>query len=125
MDVITYPLEPPRHGTLMPLPTGIIVDSYAPDDADPDLLAFLWRRFCQLAVLWWLTLVALRRMQQRLVEWKLQANYWRAVHGRAVQREADLTTQNQLLQAQIRELERRLYGRKSETSAATKPPAHT
>jgi transposase len=127
MDVTTYPLEPlesPRQGTLIPLPTGIIVDTNAPDDGHPDLLAFLWRRFCQLAVLWWVTLAVLRRMQQQVVEWKLQANYWRAIHGRAVRREADLAAENQRLQAHIRELERRLYGRKSETSAATKPPAN-
>lgn len=125
MDVFIHPLEPPLQGTLIPLPTGMVVDSYAPDHGNPNLLAFLWRRFCQLAVLWWLTLAALRRMRQQVVEWKLQANYWRAVHGRAVQREVDLAAQNQLLQAQIRELERRLYGRKSETSTATKPSTTT
>jgi len=32
----------------------------------------LWRRFCQLAVLWWVTLAALRRMQQQVVEWKFR-----------------------------------------------------
>ena len=88
-------------------------------------MAFLWRRFCQLAMLWWFTLAALRRLQQQVVEWKLQANYWRVMHGRAVRREVELTAQNQLLQAQIRELERRLYGRKSETSAATTPSPNT
>jgi transposase len=122
MDAITtYPLDPRRQGTLIPLPAGIVVDTYAADDTAPDLMAFLWRRFCQLAVLWFLTLAALRRLQRQVVDWKLQANYWRAVHGRAVRREADLTDQNQLLQAQIRELERRLYGRKAETAAANKP----
>ena len=125
MDVITLPLDPPQQGTLIPLPTGIIVDADEPDEAMPDLAVFLWRRFCQLAVLWWLTLAAVRRLQLQVIDWKMRANFWQAQHRRAVQREAELTAANQLLQAHIRELERRLYGRKAETSAATKPPANS
>jgi len=106
---------------LVALPTQQIAVVH---DAQPDLVAWLWQRFCKLALLFYLTLGALRRLRLQLVELRQQANYWRAQHQRAVLREADLAEQIQLLQGQIRELERRLYGRKSETSANTKPPVN-
>lgn len=121
MDANTsYPLVSlsTQQGSLVPVSLTLAVDR----EAKPDLLAWLWRRFCKLAVLFFLALVALRRLRLQLVELRLQANYWRAQHQRAVQREADLAEQILHLQGQVRELERRLYGRKSETSAATKPP---
>jgi hypothetical protein len=88
---------------------------------EPDLFSLLWRCFCKLA--WWflVALAVLRRLRLQVVELRLQANYYRSQHQRAVQREADLAAEVQRLQAEIRELKRRLYGRKSETSAATKP----
>ena len=42
------------------------------------------------------------------------AAYWKARHGEAVQREADLKRDNEELRARIRELEGRLYSRRSE-----------
>jgi hypothetical protein len=124
----SYPLVPlsPPQGSLVPVSSTLSADFDAkPDfDSQPDLLAWLWRRFCKLALLFVLALVALRRLRLQLVELRLQANYWRAQHQRAVQREADLAEQILHLQGQIRELERRLYGRKSETSSATKPPVN-
>ena len=115
----SFPLVvvPPRQGSLVPLSLTLATGF----DAKPDLLAWLWRRFCKLALLLFLALVALRRLRLQLVELRLQANYWRAQHQRAVQREANLAEQILDLRGQIRELERRLYGRKSETSSATKP----
>lgn len=112
----SYPLVPvpPQQGSLVPVSMALSVD------VDPDILAWLWRRFCKLAVLFFLALAALRRLRLELVELRLQANYWRAQHQRAVQREAELAERIQLLQGEIRELERRLYGRKSETASATK-----
>ena len=110
----------PQQGSLVPVSLTLAAGS----DSKPNLLAWLWRRFCKLAVLFFLALVALRRLRLQLVELRLQANYWRAQHQRAVQREADLDERILHLQGQVRELERRLYGRKSETSAATKPPLH-
>jgi hypothetical protein len=91
------------------------------DDPEPDLFALLWRCFCRLACWFLVALAVLRRLRLQLVELRLQANYYRSQHQRAVQREADLAADVQRLQAEIRELERRLYGRKSETSAATTP----
>ena len=117
----SYPLVvlPPKHGTLVPVSTGLVADR----DADPDLLAWLWRRFCKLAVLLFLLLALCRRLRRELIELRQQANYWKAQHQRAVQREAALAEQIQLLQGEIREWKRRFFGRKSETTAATTPTA--
>jgi transposase len=118
-----YPLVafPPQQGALAPLASALADDFHAHHDAEPDLLALLWQAFCKLAALFLLALLALRRLRLQLVELRLQANYWRALHQRAVQRETALKEQVQRLQGEIRELERRLYGRKSETSSVTKP----
>jgi cell division protein FtsB len=93
----------------------------APDDSEPDFYALLWQCLCILAWLFGRALVAVRRLRLQLIELRLQANYYRAQHQRAVQREADLKEQVRLLQGEIRELKRRLYGRKSETASTTKP----
>jgi hypothetical protein len=120
---------------LVPLPREqralvLVSSALAPDachDSEPDLFALLWRCFCKLAGLFFLTLVVLRRLRLQLIELRLQANYYRALHQRAVQRavrrEAEFKEQVQHLQGQIHELEQRLYGRKSETASATKPEA--
>ena len=57
--------------------------------------------------------------QQDYIALKWEANYWRAQHARLVQREAALKAQVEALEAQIRALTQRLYGTKSETSAAS------
>ena len=110
---------PTEHGSLVPVSSALVDDL----DFQPDLLALLWRCFC-IALLFFLALAALRRTRIQLIELRLQANYWRAQHQRAVQREAIANEEIQRLQAEIRELERRLYGRKSETSAATQPESN-
>jgi hypothetical protein len=117
----SYPLVPlpSEHGSLVP----VFVTLSGPE-SKPDLLAWLWRRFCKLAMLFFLALIALRRLRVQLVDLRLQANYWRAQHRRAVRREADLAEQIQHLQGEIRDLERRLYGRKTETSSSTNPQAN-
>lgn len=91
---------------------------------EPDVVAWLWGRFCRLAVLLFLAVIALRRLRFQVIDLRWQANYWRAQHQRAVQREAALAEQVQRLQGEIRELKRRFYGRKSETSATTQPQRH-
>ena len=48
-----------------------------------------------------------------------EANYWRAQHARLVQREAALKAQVEALEAQLRDLTQRLYGKKSEQSAGS------
>src|SRR5450631_2818650 len=95
MDVDqAYPLVvlPPEHGSLVPGSSAIVVNLDSCHDSQPDfraLLALLWRCFCKLAALFFLALVALRRLRLQLIELRQQANYWKAQHQRAVQREAD------------------------------------
>jgi transposase len=82
----------------------------------------LWCLLC------WLLLIAreiIESLQLQVVELRRQAHYWQAQHQRAVQREADLKDQVQTLQAELRESQRRLVGRKSETSAVAKPQPNT
>jgi transposase len=54
-----------------------------------------------------------------------QAGYWKAMHDRAVQREALLKQEVEQLRAQLRLREQQLFGRKAEagTTAALAPPA--
>src|SRR5260370_30497771 len=125
----SYPLVvlPPQHGSLVPVSSGLVVDLHSPNDSDPDFrafAAFLWGRFCKLATLFFLTLALLRRLRLQIIELRQQANFWRAQHQRAVQREADLKQRVHQLRGEIRELKRRLYGRRSETSSSSKPPAN-
>jgi transposase len=108
---------PPQQGTLVPVATAIANHSDCQDDTQPDPL---WLAFCKLALLF---LLVLRRWRQQIVELRRQANFWQAQHQRARQREANLAEQIQLLQGEIRELKRRLFGRKSETSSSTRPTA--
>src|SRR5712692_7895846 len=57
--------------------------------------------------------------KQAYVALKWEANYWRAQHARLVQREAALKAQVEALEAQLRDLTQRLYGKKSEQSAGS------
>ncbi len=125
----SYPLVvlPPQHGSLVPVSSALVVDLHSANDSEPDFrafAAFLWRRFCKLATLFFLTLALLRRLRLQIIELRQQANFWRAQHQRAVQREVDLKQRVHQLRGEIRELKRRLYGRRSETSSSTKPPAN-
>ena len=62
------------------------------------------------------------RLEQEFEAFR-QAAYWKAMHGRALQREAQLKVENERLQALLRLREQQLFGRKSETAAATAPAA--
>jgi transposase len=57
--------------------------------------------------------------KQDYIALKWEANYWRAQHARLVQREAALQAQVEGLEAQIRDLTQRLYGKKSEKAAGS------
>jgi hypothetical protein len=118
----SYPLVPvpPQQGEVVAVVAELCDDL----PGQPDLLAWLWRRFCRLAALFFLAVIVIRRLRLQLVDLRWQANYWRAQHQRAVQREAALAEQVQHLQGELRELKRRYYGRKSETSATTNPQCH-
>jgi transposase len=122
---ISYPLVvlPPQQGTLVPVSPAIEGDGESCRD-EPDVRALamlLWRRFCQLAVLFFLALALVRRLRRQVSELRQQGNYYQAQHQRAVQREAELKEKVHLLEGQLRELQRRLFGRKSETTSATQP----
>jgi len=123
----SYPLVPllRKQGALVPVSAALAADADLGDDPETEPLAFLWHCFCQLALLFWLAVLALRHVQRQLIELRCQANYWRAQHQRAVQRQAALAAQVRHLQAEIRELKRRLFSRKSETASATEPKTAT
>jgi transposase len=116
---------PPEQGALVPVSTSLVADSVLQDDGQFNPLAFLWHCCCQLALLFWLAVLAIRELQRQLVELRRQANFWRAQHQRAVAREAILATRVRHLQAEIRELKRRLFARKSETASAAEPKKAT
>src|SRR5213082_3792550 len=63
------------------------------------------------------------RLAQEFEPWR-QAGYWKAMHDRAVQREALLQQEVEQLRAQLRLREQQLFGRKTEAgaSAALTPP---
>jgi transposase len=124
---VSYPLVvlPPEPGTLVPVAADVMIDvetHRAAAEPDPRaVLGFLWRRFCKLAVLFFIALALLRRLRLEVTQLRQQANYWKAQHQRAVQREAELKDRVHLLEGEIRELKRRLFGRKSETAHSTQP----
>jgi transposase len=125
-DSQSFPLVvlPHEHGALSPVCCDLVVDGEADQDSEPDLrglIFFLWKRLCRLAVLFWIALVLLRRLRLQVIEMRAQANYWRALHQRAVQREAALKEQVLHLKGEIRELKHRLFGRKTESSSTKKP----
>jgi len=126
MDGTTsYPLVPlpPEQGPLIPVSFALVADVDSPEPDFRAVAALLWRFFCKLSVLFFFAVLRLRERRLQITELRLQANYWQAQHQRAVQREAALKQEVLFLQAEIRELKRRLYGRKSETASAHKPDA--
>src|SRR2546421_6826454 len=64
------------------------------------------------------------RLAVEFEPWR-QAGYWKAMHQRALQREALLRQENEHLRAQLRLREQQLFGRKTETAAATVPTPAT
>lgn len=61
-------------------------------------------------------------MEHEFEPWR-QAAYWKAQHRRVLEREAQLKTEVERLQALLRLREQQLFGRKAETAAATQPAA--
>jgi transposase len=123
MDADSYPLVvlPPEQGSLLSVSPVVVV---GPEGSLPDLpvvLLWLWRRFCKLSVLFFALCLVCRSLRRQIVELRQQANYWKAQHERAVQREAQAKEKIELLEGELRELKRRVYGRKSETSSTTQP----
>src|SRR5438067_11431328 len=60
------------------------------------------------------------RLAQEFEPWR-QASYWKAMHDRALKREALLLLEVEQLRAQLRLREQQLFGRKAESHAATAP----
>src|SRR3979411_483176 len=58
------------------------------------------------------------RLAQEFEPWR-QASYWKAMHDRALQREVGLKQRIAELEVLVRLREQPLFGRKTETSAAT------
>lgn len=52
--------------------------------------------------------------KQKYIQLKWDSRYWHRQHDRAISREAALKQENEGLQAQIRDLKQRLYGKRSE-----------
>jgi transposase len=138
---ISYPLVVlPEHGFLVPVSAERVLDDHHPDPstAQPDyraFSAFLWQRFARLSLLFLIALSLgrsllrhiralqqqIRDLQQQLIDLRQQANFWRAMHQRALERETAKTNQIHLLEGEIRELKHRIFGRKTETTHATQP----
>lgn len=97
------------------------------DETQADFLNLLQQAVALLCLYVLHLLSALRVLRLQVIDLRCRAHYWEAQHQRAREREEDLKEQVQLLQAEIREQNRRLYGRKSETASATQPtsPART
>jgi transposase len=62
------------------------------------------------------------RLEQEFEPWR-QAAYWKAMHRRALEREARLRAEVDRLQSLLRLREQQLFGRKTETAAAIAPTA--
>jgi hypothetical protein len=124
MDSTGSPLRvvcPPDQGSLVAIPRIVVGGTpYDADDEadDVDRLEQAVALLCQFVA--WL-LAALKALHRQVIDLRCQANYWRAQHERARGREDDLKETVQLLQGEIRELKRRLFASKSETSSSTQP----
>jgi hypothetical protein len=55
--------------------------------------------------------------KQEYIQLKWDSRYWRRQHDRAIARELVLKQENERLQAVIRDLKQRLYGKRSEKTA--------
>jgi transposase len=116
----SYPLVvlPPERGALVP-GTG---EQDASQDPPLEITLRWW--FHPLWLLF-LAVLLIHRLLLQVTELRMEANYRRTQHQRAMQREAVLRDEVRRLQGEIRELERRLYGRKTETAAANRPQPKT
>jgi hypothetical protein len=127
-ETLCYPLAAAtQQRSLVPISSfsAVTNDNHCGDTSDPARLGVLWQCYGLLARLYWLALGVIRQLRLQVIDLRCQANYWQAQHERAVQREADLNEQKQYHLAQIRDLKRRLFGRKTETSSSSQSQAKT
>jgi transposase len=112
-------------------PRQIIVGGVPFDDeTQADFLEWLQQAVALLCLYVLHLLSALRvfrsqvaELRGQVLELRCQAHFWEVQHQRAREREEKLKAQLEQSQAQIRELQRRLYSRKSETASTTQPTA--
>jgi hypothetical protein len=117
MDGTTcYPLiaSTDQHGSLVPVTSVAAADQQDDSNDNSDSAGFLWQCWCFILDL----LAIIHGLRLQVIDLRAQAHYWQAQHERAVIREAVLKEEKQYLQAQIRDLQQRLFGRKSETSSS-------
>lgn len=98
---------------------GVLFD----DETQGDFVDLLQQAVAVLCLYVLYLLSVLRALRLQVVDLRCRAHYWESQHQRAREREDELKEQLELSRAQIRELERRLYGRRSETASATQPTA--
>ena len=126
---LCYPLDASatQQRSLAPITLGSAATNHhnGDDDSDSARLGVLWQCYGLLARLYWLALDVIRQLRLQVIDLRCQSNYWQAQHQRAVQREADLDEEKQYHLAQIRDLKRRLFGRKTETSSSSQAQAKT
>ena len=105
-----------------PRPRQIILEGVPVDEPTQanfvDLLQQAIALLCQYVLC---LLSALRVLRLQVIDLRCRAHYWEVQHERACERAQKLKAQLEQSQAQIRELERRLYGRKSETASVARP----
>lgn len=123
MDVDrSYPLMPvpAEQGAIVPLAVdGVLASTGGSQD---DSANSYWQQLVQqLLAFFWCALVTIEQLQRQVLDLRCQANYWQAMHQCAVQRETDLAAQLQQREGEIRELNRRLFARKSETASSNQP----
>jgi hypothetical protein len=117
---LCHPGTSAEHGSVGPVTTVANAPNQdgAADNSDNSGVSVLW-------ACWFIVVATIHQLRQQIIDLRCQANYWQAQHQRAVQREADLKEEKQQLQALIRELQRRLFGRKTETSSSANPKSPT
>jgi hypothetical protein len=108
-----------QHGSLVPV-TSVATAPHedVSGDGDNGQVGVLWACWC-------VVLATFHQLRLQIIDLRAQANYWKSQHQRAVAREAKLKEDQQYLQAQIRELQQRLFGRKAETSSSADPKSPT
>jgi transposase len=114
MDVVDpQPLVPPGSPATAVIPWrgGLVPVPPTPVNRRP----WSWTRFV------FFLLFLIYRCRRALVAWRQQAHYYRAMHQRACRREQTVRAELRHVQAQLRELEQRFYGRKAETAAVKTP----
>jgi transposase len=115
-DRTPFPSPPPAGEAKQPI---IIGGAPFDEQTQTDFVALLEQAVALLCLYVLHLLFALRRLGPLVAELRRRVHHWQTQYQQSCQREEQLTLQLQQAHAQIRELEHRLHGPKSETAAAT------